>query len=280
MIKVTAIQTGTVTIKSAQAAGREGRSAVQRKIDMLKDTTWTDPLPILCYLIEHPEGRFMVDTGDTWRNSVPGYLPRWNPFYTREVLVKVAPHEEVGERLRDLGIDSARDITAVLMTHMHHDHAGGIHNFPHARFIVPRQNWKVARSLAGMVQGNLPQRWPSWLKPELIEPLASSVGPFETSYPVTTDGRIVMVPTPGHAKGHMSVIVRDTEVSYFITGDATYDEKNLRADLVDGVTYDPDVSKRSQALIRKYAASHPTIILPAHDFHAAARLAAEQVYAT
>jgi hypothetical protein len=38
------------------------------------------PWPILCWLIEHPEGHFIVDTGDTARNSVPGYLPRWNRF--------------------------------------------------------------------------------------------------------------------------------------------------------------------------------------------------------
>jgi N-acyl homoserine lactone hydrolase len=30
------------------------------------------PLPILSFLIEHPEGRFLVDTGDTAENSTPG----------------------------------------------------------------------------------------------------------------------------------------------------------------------------------------------------------------
>lgn len=40
------------------------------------DKRWVSPWPIPCWLIEHPEGRFIVDTGDTVRNSVPGYLPR------------------------------------------------------------------------------------------------------------------------------------------------------------------------------------------------------------
>ena len=63
MIRVIPIQTGTVHVKDAQRCGREGRSALQRKIDIFRDTRWVGPLPIFAYLIEHPEGRFLVDTG-------------------------------------------------------------------------------------------------------------------------------------------------------------------------------------------------------------------------
>ncbi len=57
------------------------------------------PSADLRLLIGHPEGRFLVDT-DTARNSVPGYLPRWNPFSTKQVVIKVAPFEELGPRLQ------------------------------------------------------------------------------------------------------------------------------------------------------------------------------------
>jgi len=43
-------------------------------------------LEIFAWLIEHPEGRFIVDTG---------YLPWWNPFFTTQVSIRVAPHEEI-----------------------------------------------------------------------------------------------------------------------------------------------------------------------------------------
>src|SRR5215468_569676 len=78
MIHITPIQTGTAQLKRAQQCGKEGRSALERKIDIFRDTEWVGPVPIFCFLIQHPEGRFLVDTGDTARNSVPGYLPRWN----------------------------------------------------------------------------------------------------------------------------------------------------------------------------------------------------------
>jgi N-acyl homoserine lactone hydrolase len=146
MMKITPIETGKAQMKVAQMTAAEGRGPLERKIDIFRDTRWVESLPIYAYLIEHPEGLFLVDTGDTWRNSVPGYLPWWNPFFTTQVSIKVAPLEEIGPRLHALGIDPARDITAVILTHFHHDHTGGLDHFPHTRIIAARENWEVARA--------------------------------------------------------------------------------------------------------------------------------------
>ena len=63
MIRVIPIETGKARIKTAQMTGQHGRSGVGRKIDIFRDTHWVDPLPILSFLIEHPDGKFNVDTG-------------------------------------------------------------------------------------------------------------------------------------------------------------------------------------------------------------------------
>jgi N-acyl homoserine lactone hydrolase len=42
------------------------------------------PLEIFAWMIEHPEGRFIVDTGDSAENSSSGYLPLGNPFFTKQ----------------------------------------------------------------------------------------------------------------------------------------------------------------------------------------------------
>jgi N-acyl homoserine lactone hydrolase len=278
MITITAIETGNARMKAAQQTGRNGRSAIGRKLDIFRDRNWVGPLPILSFLIEHPEGRFLVDTGDTWRNSVPGYLPWWNPFFTKEVVIKVAPLEEIGPRLQAMKIDPARNIAAVILTHFHHDHTGGLDHFPHNRIIAPRESYEDSRGLKGMFMGCLPQRWPIWFKPELVDMDGPSVGPFPASHPITRDGRIVLVPTPGHAKGHVSVIVRDDDVTYFLAGDATYNEANLRNEKADGVTNDPVLSIETLRRIKRFALDEPTIILPAHDPDGPARLAERRVY--
>ncbi|WP_336813024.1 N-acyl homoserine lactonase family protein [Bosea sp. MMO-172] len=278
MIKVTAIETGKARMKTAQRTGQEGRGGIGRKIDIFRDRNWVEPLPILCFLIEHPEGRFLVDTGDTWRNSVPGYLPGWNPFY-KQVQIRVAPHEEVGSRLLALGLDPAMDIGTVILTHFHHDHTGGLDHFPRSRIVGPRENYAISTGLRGMMTGCLPQRWPVWLKPDLVAMDGPAVGPFPASHPITRDGRILLVPTPGHVDGHVSVIVRGEGVTYFLAGDATYSQANLLAGQTDGVTNDPATALATLQAIRHFAAQEPTILLPAHDPEGPARLAAGAILA-
>lgn len=201
-IKVTPIQTGTVSIKVAQANGRPGRSAIGRKIDIFRDKHWLEDLPILTFLVEHPEeGRFVFDSGDSAINSRPGYLPWWNPFFQFEVVVKVAPEEELGTQLAARGFNVEKDIAKVILTHTHHDHAGGLHNFPHTPIEIPRESWNFGRTFNGKMMGCLPQRWPPWLKPRLLDLDGPPIGPFPKSHAVTSDGRVALVPTPGHTPG-------------------------------------------------------------------------------
>lgn len=272
MIKVTPIQTGTVSIRPHHHCGEEGKGPWHRKIDMILDHEWVENLPIYTYLIEHPEGNFLVDSGDTAENTAKDYLPAWHPFFRHGVVVKVAPGEEVGDQLRAMGLNPAKDLKGVILTHMHHDHAGGLHHFPHTPIIVTRENWLLANSFKGRIFGCLPQHFPRWLAPVLIDFKDEPCGPFEQSYPLTSDGRIVLVPTPGHMRGHLSVVVRAPDVTYVLAGDATYDQNFLLEELVDGVTYNVELSKSTLRKFKLLGQQEPTLLLPAHDLRVMERL--------
>jgi glyoxylase-like metal-dependent hydrolase (beta-lactamase superfamily II) len=72
--------------------------------------------------------------------------------------------------------------------------------------------------------------------------------------------------------GHMSVVVRSREVTYFLAGDATYDEQLLQERIADGLG---DVPHSLDTLdrIAAFARSEPTVLLPADDPLAEQRLA-------
>ena len=113
---------------------------------------------------------------------------------------------------------------------------------------------------------------------QLIDMNGPVEGPFAGSYPITQDKRIFLVPTPGHAIGHASVVVRAEGVTYFLAGDATYTLDNLRQEKVDGVTYDPAVSLATLRAIKHFAQLEPTVILPTHDPNSETRFASREIY--
>jgi N-acyl homoserine lactone hydrolase len=269
-----AIQTGTVAIKTRQLSGR-GRGALRPYITIL-DTTWAEPLPIYAWVIEHLEGLIVVDTGETARVAEPGYFPWWHPYYKLGVREWVRPEEEIGPQLRDLGF-APSDVRWVLLTHFHTDHAGGLPHFPRSEILVSRTEYQAASGFRGRRSGYLPQHWPTWFAPRLIDFAPQPFGPFPNSYPLTRAGDVHLVSTPGHTSGHYSVIVQEDEHALFFAGDTSYTQQLLLEQAVDGVTRDVALYQQTSQQIRTYLQSMPTIYLPSHDPEAAHRLATRNV---
>jgi len=269
-MKIHAIQTGTVQVKECQRVGR-GRGPM-RQANILLDRSWTEPLSIYAWAVETNEGIIVVDTGETARTGEPGYFPRWHPYFRLAVRMNVHPEQEVGPQLLEVGI-RPEDVRTVILTHLHTDHAGGLHHFPSSEILVNDEELKGATGFTGRLRGYLPNRWPGWFAPKLINFVAVPFGPFEQSRRVNSDGSIVIVPTPGHTPGHVSVIVIDEGLSYFLAGDTTYNQQSLLEERVDGVSPSEAVALRTMQTIIRYAQAQPTVYLPAHDPESGRRLA-------
>ena len=65
MATIHAIRTGLVKVKLAQMEGRG--KGLARTVHVLTDDEWSDWLPIYAWVIDHPEGIIVVDTGETAR---------------------------------------------------------------------------------------------------------------------------------------------------------------------------------------------------------------------
>src|SRR5919108_3193435 len=219
-MRIHAIQTGTVAVKTRQ---REGVGTGKRRfLNMLLDREWTAPLPIYAWVIEHAEGAIVIDTGETSRAHEPGYFPRWHPYYRSGLREWVQPEEEIGPQLDQIGI-SPGDVRAVVMTHLHTDHAGGLHHFPESEIFVSRTEWHQAIGLMGRMRGYLNDRFPDWLRPTLVDFAPEPYEVFPESFTLTTAGDVRLVPTPGHTPGQISVVIEDDgDARVFLAGDASY----------------------------------------------------------
>jgi N-acyl homoserine lactone hydrolase len=273
-MNIHAIQTGTVTIKTRQLEGRG--HGLRRRLGPLIDRVWTEPLPILAYAIEHPEGVIVVDTGETARTSEPGYFPRWHPYFHLAVRMDVAPDDEIGPQLRALGI-APGDVRQVVITHMHTDHAGGLHHFPRTEILVGRADIADASGLGGRLRGYPNRHWPSWFDPTAVEFSSGAYGPFPQSRALTTAGDVRIVPLPGHTPGHLGVVVEEPDHVVLLAGDASYNEDLLLRGALDGVAPDEAAARRTLERIQALASERPTVYAVAHDPGTGARLAARRV---
>lgn len=269
-MKIHAIQTGTVAVKKSQSDGTRGRGYM-RLVNTMLDDLWTEPLPIFAWVIEHPEGIIVIDTGETSRVSQKGYFPWWHPYYRLGVREWVNETDEIGPQLMEIGINPD-DVRWVIMTHLHTDHAGGMSHFLKSEFILSRKEYQHASGVMGLLRGYLPNRWPDWLQPNLVDFSAEEFGPFPKSMAITQAGNVTIVPTPGHTPGHMSVIVQDDGYSYFFAGDTSYTEQTMLDQVIDGVTLDPDTARITLDRILRFLQQYNTIYLPSHDPESANRL--------
>lgn len=273
-MKVHAIQTGTVVVKTAQVEGI-GRGS-RRLLNMLLDRKWTSALPIYAFAVEHPEGVIVIDTGETARTGEPGYFPRWNPYYRFGVQMSVQPEEEVGPQLKRLGIQPD-DVRWLVLTHLHTDHAGGLHHFPKTQILVSSAEVRQAAGRAGRLRGYLNQRFPKWFDPNGIDFPSNPLGPFPESRRLTEAGDVSLVPLRGHTVGHMGVVLQESDHSVFFAGDASYSQSLLLRGVVDGVAPDEKAYRVSQTRIREYAVTVPTVYLVAHDPETRTRLATREL---
>ena len=91
------------------------------------------------------------------------------------------------------------------MTHLHTDHAGGLHHFPDTEILVSAAELDYAAGLRGRVRGYPNKRWPAWFDPTLVDLPAVPFGPFPASMPLTQAGDVTLVAVPGHTPGQLAL---------------------------------------------------------------------------
>jgi glyoxylase-like metal-dependent hydrolase (beta-lactamase superfamily II) len=274
---VSVISTGTVAIRPQHIA-TDGSPALWWA---LTERQWTPPLPISVYVIEHQDGLVLFDTGQRPDSLTdPDYFPRGplRALYRRLGRAEIGPDETLTNQLSRIGYDIS-DVRTAVISHLHHDHAGGLAELRHAEIVVAEDEWKSMHDPLPATRGvfsrhiDLPGlRWRTVIPEATQDPRLS---PFGAAHDLRGDGSLMILPTPGHTPGSVSLLVRRPKrPPLLMVGDMAFDLDCMAREQVPGVgkrTLLRDSTRKVNGLASRYPG---LVVLPAHDPTAAGRLAA------
>lgn len=211
-------------------------------------------IPYFFYVVEHPEGNVLFDTG-----GHPALIdnPRERLGDAADAFeVTMQEGDDVVSQIKAAGFEPS-DIAAVVLSHLHYDHAGGIEFFPEASFYSQQRELEFAH-------------WPPVYQREIYLP-ADFDHPVEWTeltgeHDIFGDGRVVIFPTPGHTAGHQSLLVKFEEGrSLILVADAAYLPRNIDESILPGIVWSPDAMVASWRRIREMQRRHGAELLFTHD---------------
>jgi N-acyl homoserine lactone hydrolase len=228
-------------------------------ITMGRDVGEPFDIPVPFFLIKHPRGNVLFDTGmalavvDDKIRHWGAVLETYDPIMTED--------DYVVAQLAKAGV-KPEEITHVIFSHLHLDHAGGTGEFPNAIHYVQRAEMQYAYmpdffQAGAYIRADFDKPHLDW---HLLE------GYQDEPYDVLGDGKLRIVFTPGHSPGHQSLLV-DLEKwgPTLLTGDSVYTEEILEEDVLPGLVYNPPDAARSIRKARDLRRISGVRIITGHD---------------
>ncbi len=195
-------------------------------------------VPVPCYLIDHPKGKVLFDSGlstAAWPDPA-GYLERKASY----IRMHFSPGEELTARLAEIEVDPG-DVTHMVNSHLHFDHVGGNAQIPNAPVVIQRAEWRAGRD-PDLIHAN------GYLTKDYD--LGHDVREIDGEHDLFGDGAIVCLPTFGHTPGHQSLRVRLAAGDVVLAADACYLRRSLEEMHPPRTRHDREATLRSFRTLR------------------------------
>ena len=274
MMKIHVMHTGEVRVSPYLPFGGDNCNLLKASgmTTPKKDWIW---LPVSVYLIEHPKGLILVDTGWHRDMSPEGVYDKAAQIKSlgSRVLYNVNQGqiplgEAVDEQLEAMGIKPA-DLDYVLLTHLDCDHANGLRAVKDAKHIIVAQEELDCARKNGFIRYK--KKWWEGVDLQTIE-WNGTEGPAQKSFDLFGDGSVKMINIPGHCDGLCAVkITRENGKYVLLFSDGGYATKSWKEMITSGVSLDKEMQRKSLQWIREQSmdanfieslATHDTDIKP------------------
>jgi glyoxylase-like metal-dependent hydrolase (beta-lactamase superfamily II) len=204
------------------------------------DPTMMLDLPCPSFLIEHPKGLVLFDTGCNPKiiDDAVGY---WGEV-AAHLPLKWSKADTLDKQIQNVGYKTS-DVKYVILSHSHLDHSGGLTYFPKAKFLVGSRELQYAywpdvdRRWAFILNDFLPTRAYEWLE-------------LDCDLDLFGDGALQFLLTPGHTPGECSLLVNLPNRKFLLTGDTTHLRAAVNQEATMGIDVDPFKSVHSLRRIK------------------------------
>jgi N-acyl homoserine lactone hydrolase len=235
--------------------GLDGAVATVEASALVVGQTGQVRIPFPTFLVEHPRGLVLVDTG-----LAPEAVGRPNAFYgamAAAVDFRFEREHCVDRQILMRGY-RVEDVTDVVITHAHIDHTGGIRMFPHARLHIGALDLAYALHPA-------PEDTLLYRADDFTPTLAQGWNTVRRDHDLLGDGAIVLLQMPGHTPGNLSVLVRLADRTVLLSGDTVHLQVALDDELYMHGDFDEPAAVTSVRRLKEIARAEDAVVWIAHD---------------
>lgn len=186
-------------------------------------------VPVAMYIIDHPRGLVIYDTGNADEVSDGGCAGYWGTAICGSITPIQTRDEVIDRWLTKFGY-SVSDVKYVVYSHFHLDHAGNIELFPTATHVVQKAELRA---------GWWPEKWQrgAYVLKDYDDTRDFKFMELAGDFDLYGDGSITILDTKGHTQGHQSMRVRLPKTgTLLLAGDAVYTPEN-EAGVTPGITW-------------------------------------------